>query len=86
MLQNMRTPRRVQIDLEQQNGYCRMVVRDDGIGIDGARRQRPGLGIVTMRERAQAVGGEFKVRNQAGGGTHITIDIPAHDDTHTDRG
>jgi PAS domain S-box-containing protein len=78
--------KRVQIELDQAPGYCRMTVSDDGIGIDGARRQRPGLGMVTMRERAQAVGGEFKVRNVAGGGAHITIDVPAHGHTHTDRG
>jgi two-component system sensor histidine kinase UhpB len=75
----------VQIDLEHVNGYCRMTVKDDGIGIDGSRRLRPGLGIVTMRERTQAMGGDFEVRNLAGGGTHIRIDIPVHDNTHTDR-
>ncbi|MGZ5734341.1 MAG: sensor histidine kinase [Burkholderiales bacterium] len=78
--------KRVQVELDQTTGHCRMTVTDDGIGIDGARRQRPGLGMVTMRERAQAVGGDFKVRNVAGGGTHITIDVPAHGHTHTDRG
>jgi PAS domain S-box-containing protein len=77
--------KRVQVELDQTPGHCRMTVTDDGIGIDGARRQRPGLGMVTMRERAQAVGGDFKVRNVAGGGTHITIDVPAHGHTHTDR-
>jgi two-component system sensor histidine kinase UhpB len=78
--------KRVQIELDKTPCHCRMIVRDDGIGIDGARRQRPGLGMVTMRERAQAIGGDFNVRNGAGRGTHITIDIPAHDHTHTDRG
>jgi two-component system sensor histidine kinase UhpB len=77
---------RVRIALEHVNGHCRMALRDDGIGIEGARRTRPGLGMVTMRERAQALGGKFDVRNVPGGGTHITIEIPAHGDTRPYRG
>jgi PAS domain S-box-containing protein len=76
---------RAQIELDQTDGRCRMTVRDDGVGIDGTGRERPGLGMVTMRERAQAVGGDFEVRNVAGGGTYITIEIPAHGHTDTHR-
>jgi PAS domain S-box-containing protein len=76
---------RAQIELDETGGRCRMTVRDDGVGIDGTGRERPGLGMVTMRERAQAVGGDFEVRNAPGGGAYITVEIPAHGHTHTDR-
>jgi signal transduction histidine kinase len=79
----------VQIELDCSNSLCVMTVTDDGIGIGGAHagsRERHGLGMVTMRERSQAVGGRFGVRNAPGGGTRITIEIPGHGDTHTHRG
>lgn len=65
----------VQIELDHINGHCTMTVTDNGIGIDSARRQRPGLGMVTMRERTQAVGGIFHVRTVPGGGTQIAVEI-----------
>ena len=37
--------------------------------------ERPRLGMVTMRERAQAIGGRFEVRALAAGGTQIAITI-----------
>jgi PAS domain S-box-containing protein len=84
---------RVQIELDQSDDHCIMTVTDDGIGIgiDGPRaaevRERHGLGMLTMRERSQAVGGCFHVRNGPHGGTQIAIEIPGHGfDTHPDRG
>jgi PAS domain S-box-containing protein len=83
--------RTVQIELDQSDDHCIMTVTDDGIGIDGPhvadRRERHGLGMLTMRERSQAVGGRFDVRNGPHGGTQIAIEIQGHGfDTHTDRG
>jgi PAS domain S-box-containing protein len=70
---------RVRIELDHADGHCVMTVTDDGIGIDGAKsmngRERSGLGMVTMRERTQAVGGRFQVRTMPRGGTQIAIEI-----------
>jgi PAS domain S-box-containing protein len=76
----------VQIELDHVNGHSVMTVTDNGIGIDGARRERTGLGMVTMRERTQAVGGIFRVRRGPGGGTQIAVEISRHGNTHTHRG
>jgi two-component system sensor histidine kinase UhpB len=69
----------VEIELDHADGHCLMTITDDGVGIDGAKsangRQRAGLGMVTMRERTQAVGGRFKVRATPRGGTQIAIEI-----------
>jgi signal transduction histidine kinase len=72
--------RRVEIVLSHMNEECVMSVRDDGIGFDGladtSGRPKPGLGMVTMRERAQAVGGRFEVQALLGRGTQLTVRIP----------
>ena len=71
---------RVEIVLDHSERCCVMTLSDDGIGMEAAPErnaaQRPGLGMVTMRERAQAIGGRFSVRTVSGGGTQIEIVIP----------
>ena len=39
-------------------------------------RDKPGLGLVSMRERVQLVGGNFKVETGPGRGTSIQVSIP----------
>jgi PAS domain S-box-containing protein len=72
--------RRVEIALSHTNEECVMSVRDDGIGFDDVAdisdKPKPGLGMVTMRERAQAVDGRFEVQALAGRGTQLTVRIP----------
>jgi signal transduction histidine kinase len=72
--------RRVEIALEHANGECVMSVEDDGIGFDGKEdasdKAKRGLGMVTMRERAQAVGGSFEVQALPGRGTQLTVRVP----------
>src|SRR3970282_644078 len=52
---------RVHITLERSGTQFIMSVSDDGVGIDAASNtdssRRPGLGMVRMRERAEAGGG-----------------------------
>ena len=70
----------VVIALERQGSEYVMSVADDGVGLRGleerADRPRPGLGMATMRERAQAVGGRFQIESLPGGGTRLTVRIP----------
>jgi PAS domain S-box-containing protein len=70
---------RVEIALEHANDECVMSVEDDGIGFDGVEgasdKPKPGLGMVTMRERAQAVGGRFDVRALSARGTQLTVRV-----------
>jgi signal transduction histidine kinase/CHASE1-domain containing sensor protein len=71
---------RVDIKLDRFNGHYVMSVADDGIGFESGSgskaRRRPGLGMVTMRERTQAIGGAFEVEAMSGRGTRVTIRIP----------
>jgi len=72
--------RHVEIALDHANGVCVMAVQDDGIGFDRVEatsdKPKPGLGMVTMRERAQAVGGRFEVQALPGRGTRLTVRVP----------
>jgi signal transduction histidine kinase len=71
---------RVDIKLDRSNSHYVMSVADDGIGFESGSssktRRRPGLGMVTMRERTQAIGGAFEVEAMSGRGTRVTIRIP----------
>ena len=71
---------RVHITLERSDSQFIMSVSDDGVGIDAASHsassRRPGLGMVTMRERTQAVGGWFEVGAASGRGTRVVVRIP----------
>jgi signal transduction histidine kinase len=56
-------------------GGARLVVRDDGVGFDAETAGR-GLGLVSMRERADSVGGRLTVRARPGEGTTIALEVP----------
>lgn len=56
-------------------GGVRLMVRDDGKGFDSQASGR-GLGLVSMRERADSVGGRLTVRTQEGQGTAIELEVP----------
>jgi two-component system sensor histidine kinase UhpB len=70
----------VAIALRRSGSEYEMSVTDDGVGFRtaglGVQSSRPGLGMVTMRERAQAVGGRFEVMPLPGNGTRLTVRVP----------
>lgn len=69
----------VVIELDCHVSEYVMSVADDGVGLrdsDEPDRPRRGLGMVTMRERAQAVGGSFQFETPPDGGTRLTVRIP----------
>jgi signal transduction histidine kinase len=72
--------RDVVITLKFQGPEYVMSVADDGMGLQAAGEHlapmRPGLGMVTMRERAQAVGGRLSIEPRPGGGTRLTVSVP----------
>ena len=49
-------------------------VEDDGAGFDPRRTQ--GLGLVTMRERAEQLGGTLEMRRGSQGGTCVCARLP----------
>ena len=57
------------------NGTLRVEVRDDGAGFDVAPVDH-GSGLVNMRDRLSAVGGELATESSPGRGARIVITIP----------
>jgi signal transduction histidine kinase len=49
-------------------------VRDDGAG--AATEREGGVGLVSMRERAEEIGGSLRVDSPAGGGTTVHAELP----------
>jgi signal transduction histidine kinase len=57
----------------------RLIIEDNGRGIGPvAAREKSarGLGLIGMRERAQALGGTFTIGDRDGGGTLVSVTIP----------
>jgi signal transduction histidine kinase len=50
-----------------------LTIADDGVGFDVERHGTPGLGLLTMRERAEFLGGTFTVESTPGQGTRIQV-------------
>ncbi len=70
----------VRVSIAQAAGLVTVTVEDDGCGFDpSATRTGPrqsGLGILGMRERAAALGGEVEVNSTPGKGTRLTLRLP----------
>jgi signal transduction histidine kinase len=62
----------VRITLDE--GTMRLEVSDDGVGI--ARDRGAGVGLRSMRERAEELGGACTVEPGSGGGTRVSARLP----------
>jgi len=65
----------------RQRAFIQLTIHDDGIGFDpehqrARRKGKGGLGLLSMRERATYVGGDFKIKSIRGAGTKIEVLIP----------
>ena len=68
----------VDLALEVESGGVRLSIRDDGEGFDPlAERARPGLGLASMRERVELIGGRLDIRSVPGRGTTIDAWAPS---------
>jgi two-component system sensor histidine kinase UhpB len=68
------------LSIEVEGGRLRMEISDDGIGFDPAYETGPeedrGWGLLTMSERAEAVGGRFWIDSHPSySGTRITVEV-----------
>jgi signal transduction histidine kinase len=71
---------RISVLLQRRARGAVLVVRDDGVGFCPDEVVAKGrLGLIGMRERAEAVGGRFGVRTAANEGTAVTVEVPRAD-------
>jgi signal transduction histidine kinase len=65
---------RVEINLRSQEGVFELEIRDNGLGMEMALQNAPtSLGLIGMRERAQAAGGSLVIASEPGRGTALTV-------------
>jgi signal transduction histidine kinase len=71
----------IEIELEYASSQLRVVLRDNGRGIDPQTllTGRDGhWGLPGMRERAERIGGTFHVWSRALAGTEVELSVPSH--------
>jgi signal transduction histidine kinase/ligand-binding sensor domain-containing protein len=72
---------RIEVAMEYAERHFRMLVRDNGSGIDAqvlVSGREGHWGLSGMRERAQKIGGNLRVWSRAGTGTEIELQIPGY--------
>ena len=71
---------RVRVELQREPQAIRCSIADDGVGFDAptvlAHRGGPGLGLVGIRERLEAVRGSVQINSAPGQGTRLHVAIP----------
>jgi signal transduction histidine kinase len=68
----------VRVDLQDRAEETVLTIEDDGVGFEpaGGRRGNIGYGLISMRERAEAVGGTFETSSEKGRGLRVTVKVP----------
>ena len=69
----------VAIELNTDADHLLLSIADDGVGIDliGGNAKMHGLGLVSMQERADAIGGKWRIYSAPGKGTRVVVRIDA---------
>jgi two-component system sensor histidine kinase UhpB len=72
--------RSVHITLDEDAGEWALSIEDDGVGVANDALDRPtSLGLVGVRERAEAFGGSFTLRRAGDHGTIASVTIPRNE-------
>jgi PAS domain S-box-containing protein len=71
--------RNISIELAIDEQHTALTIADDGVGFEadalGQPGKAPGLGLLTMRERAEFAGGKFIIDSKPGKGTRIRVEL-----------
>lgn len=78
--------RRAWINLNEFEGALHLSIRDDGVGCSSELAQKSSsvgqsLGLLSMRERVELLGGEFSFQSEPKMGTHVRAIIPLRGNT-----
>ncbi len=67
---------RIEMSLALNDGMIEMVIRDNGIGIQG-HKSSDGMGLLTMSHRARMVSGSLSIDHDRFGGTVVQCIVPS---------
>lgn len=85
----------VRVNLRGSANWVEMSIQDDGRGFSHQKAQKTGIGLQSMRERAERLGGEIQIESTEGSGTTVCLrvgtpvapeDEEARLDSNIDRG
>lgn len=66
---------RLHLVLEKVQKGLRVRVADDGVGFDADKRNGRGFGLISMRDRAEAMGARLQVKSKRGRGTQVEFEL-----------
>jgi len=68
---------RIEVALQMANGTAKLLVTDDGAGFDpdASQMRATRLGITSMEERAEAIGGNLRIKSGPKG-TRVQLEVP----------
>lgn len=69
--------RQVSVRVQQQGPQVTVRVHDDGVGFDPTTLGHGGHGLAGMRQRIEAMGGQWQVQSAPGQGTTVHASLPA---------
>jgi signal transduction histidine kinase len=67
---------RASVRLEQQGAQLTLNIADSGVGFTPGPLERSGLGLVSIRERVNLLGGQMVIRSAPGRGTRLGVRVP----------
>jgi signal transduction histidine kinase len=67
----------VSVDLRGVPDGIALTIVDDGVGFEVDAVWGRGLGLISMHERIEAIGGTFEIRSSPGAGTRLEVRVPA---------
>lgn len=68
--------RHVDLALQDNGNQYVLQISDDGRGFQQEGERLHSYGLLTMRERAQKLGGELQIASKAGAGTRVKVSLP----------
>jgi signal transduction histidine kinase len=71
---------KVIVSLECAHGDVVLEIRDNGVGFDTSRMYHGHVGLQSMRERAEVVGGIVRIQSRQGAGTQVQVTLPGNRD------
>ncbi len=67
---------RCTVEARVEGGVLTIRVEDDGCGVPSDMGSREGVGVPSMRARAEEIGGRLRITERLGGGTSVTAELP----------
>lgn len=69
----------VDVKIKRADGSLRMEIKDYGKGFSHVDKTKGGIGLSTMRQRAEIMGGIFSASSSKGQGVVISVEVPFND-------